>query len=89
MGLNDKFILTGSVTPSSIKNFKSSNTEQKKHSGSGRIIQVQMYPMTFYEKHKTEISISISELLNGKQLENGLLSKLTVYDIANEIVQGG
>lgn len=74
------FILTGST----------SKIEETKHTGTGRISTMKMYPMSLYEFLESNGSVSLMDLFDGKdQLEKGYISNLTIDDIIFAACRGG
>lgn len=74
------FILTGST----------SKIEETKHTGTGRISTMKMYPMSLYESLESNGSVSLMDLFDGKdQLEKGCISNLTIDDIIFAACRGG
>lgn len=74
------FILTGST----------SKIEETKHTGTGRISTMKMYPMSLYESLESNGFVSLMDLFDGKdQLEKGCISNLTIDDIIFAACRGG
>ncbi len=74
------FILTGST----------SKIEETKHTGTGRISTMKMYPMSLYESLESNGSVSLMDLFDGKdQLEKGCITNLTIDDIIFAACRGG
>lgn len=74
------FILTGST----------SKIEETKHTGTGRISTMKMYPMSLYESLESNGSVSLMNLFDGKdQIEKGCISNLTIDDIIFAACRGG
>lgn len=74
------FILTGST----------SKIEETKHTGTGRISTMKMYPMSLYESLESNGSVSLMDLFDGKdQIEKGCISNLTIDDIIFAACRGG
>jgi predicted AAA+ superfamily ATPase len=78
--LYGSFILTGSTTPPSIDNL---------HPGTGRIIALDMKPMSLYESKDSNGLISLTNILEGNLDINGIKSTLTIKDYAFLICCGG
>jgi uncharacterized protein len=74
-----RFLLTGSATP----------TSAPTHSGAGRIVQLRMRPMSLAERALATPTVSVRELLTGRQpaVEGG--ATLSLVDYAEEIVRSG
>lgn len=75
-----QFILTGSVVP---------NDDGIRHSGTGRIGKLQMYPMSLYESKDSNGHISLEALLQGNAVVDGITSELTIEKLALVICRGG
>lgn len=74
------FILTGST---------SKNVEVK-HTGTGRISELKMYPMSLYESKESNGKVSLIELFDKKEkLENGCISDLTIENLIFAACRGG
>lgn len=73
------FILTGSATPS----------DAPTHSGAGRIATLQMRPMSLAERQIGEPTVSLSELLSGKQSDLKGHSACSLANYVDEIVRTG
>lgn len=78
-GLKGQYILTGSASP--IKN-------RPKHTGTGRIINILMRPMSLYESRDSIGSVSLQELFE-KKIDISGVSKLSLEDIALLCAKGG
>lgn len=79
---NDKgqFILTGST----------SKKVETRHTGTGRISKLKMYPMSLYESEESNGSVSLIDLFNGKEdLKDGCMSDMTIDDIIFAACRGG
>lgn len=79
LGENGLYILTGS----------SSQDVPKAHTGTLRISQLKMYPMSLYESEESNGSVSLLELFNHPQNFNGCVSDLGIDDIIFAICRGG
>ena len=77
-----QFILTGSVTDKTL-----SGDENRKHTGTGRIIRKLMRPMSLYESGESNGSVSLMNLKNG--IFETSTSNLTIDDYAFLICRGG
>ncbi len=74
------FILTGST----------SKIEETKHTGTGRISTLKMYPMSLFESLESNGSISLIDLFDGKEtLNNGCVSDLKIDDLIFAACRGG
>lgn len=76
--LKGQYILTGSARPSE---------DTVMHTGTGRISRLLMRPMSLYESGDSDGSVSIKDIVNGKDI-NGV-SKLDFDGIINVILRGG
>ena len=77
------FILTGSTVIEDER-------EEIKHTGTGRISPMSMYPMTLYESKESNGLISISELFNNPNLDiDGINSSLTIENLIEAACRGG
>lgn len=75
------FILTGS---------NSVDKNQIKHSGTGRIATLQMYPMSLYESKESNGTISLSELFYNSNYDiDGKKSNLTIEQLIFAACRGG
>lgn len=75
-----QFILTGSAVP---------NDDGIRHSGTGRIGKLQMYPMSLYESKDSNGKVSLESLFHGKAIVDGITSDLTIENLAFVICRGG
>jgi len=75
----NQFLLTGSAAP----------TNPPTHSGAGRIVRVQMWPLSLAERHLETPTVSLRDLLTGekKSVEGETKTELRVY--TDEIVSSG
>ncbi len=80
-GLFNQFILTGSSVP--VKMDKDS------HSGTGRIVSLQMRTMSLYESSDSNGEISLLDLFNDKSYNKTAKSDLSFKDIRYLICRGG
>ena len=78
-GLNGQYILTGS----------SSKDIQTPHTGTLRISQLQMYPMSLYESEESNGAVSLTELFENPESFEGCESLLSVDDLIFAICRGG
>ena len=78
--LDGQFILTGSAVPS--------DPRLEKHSGTGRIAQITMRPMSLWESGDSTGTVSLRDLFNGNQDIAGI-SEYDINDIAYFICRGG
>lgn len=74
-----QYILTGSSTP---------NHKGIMHSGAGRIARIRMRPMSLYEAGKSDGSVSLKDLCDGK-LSPHLTGEVNIMDLIDYIVRGG
>lgn len=74
-----QFILTGSAVPSA---------DEHRHSGTGRIAKLRMRPMTLWESHESNGSVSISDLFNSAP-DIAAQSELTIEQLAYALCRGG
>ena len=81
--IKGNFILTGSTSLP-----KKTEKEKIKHSGTGRICTIKMYPMSLYESGDSTGRASLTAMLNNTQ-ENVNNGNIEVSDIAELIVRGG
>ena len=74
------FILTGST----------SKVVETKHTGTGRISELKMYPMSLFESKESNGTVSLMELFDGvNKLENGCVSTLSIDDLIFAACRGG
>ena len=74
------FILTGST----------SKSVETKHTGTGRISELKMYPMSLYESKESNGTVSLIDLFDGKnKLENGCVSDLSIDGLVFAACRGG
>lgn len=78
-GLKGQYILTGSA---------SSSENKPKHTGTGRIVNILMRPMSLYESKDSIGSVSLQELFD-KNVDISGVSKLALEDIAFLCAKGG
>lgn len=78
-----KFILTGSTSLE-----KEDNEEEVFHSGTGRIANLKMYPMSLYESGDSTGEVSITDMLK-KEVIPKYIGKVGLDEIANLIICGG
>ena len=76
---NGLYILTGST----------SKDVQKPHTGTLRISQLKMYPMSLYESGESNGSVSIMDLFNNPNSYDGCISDLTIDGLIFTICRGG
>lgn len=75
------YILTGSTVVDKTK---------IKHSGTGRIEKLKMYPMSLYESGESNGRISLSELFDNPKMDiDGIQSELTVQQLIFATCRGG
>lgn len=74
------FILTGST----------SQKVDTKHTGTGRISRMKMYPMSLFESKESNGTVSLKELFDGKEtLDNGCISDLSIESLIFAACRGG
>ncbi|MBQ7152847.1 MAG: ATP-binding protein [Clostridia bacterium] len=78
-GLNGQYILTGS----------SSRDVKTAHTGTMRISQLQMYPMSLYESEESNGTVSLSALFNAPDGFDGCKSDLEIEELIFAICRGG
>lgn len=77
--LKGQYILTGSTTP---------RVNKLKHTGTGRICKVVMYPFTFEESSDSTKEVSLKNLFEEQKNISGVTNK-TLEDIAYLCMRGG
>lgn len=77
------FILTGSTALLDKK-----EKSKIKHTGTGRIIKINMFPMTTLELGKSLDYISLMDMYEGKEI-NKLVDPFDIYEITRLIINGG
>ncbi len=77
-GLKGQYILTGSARPAE---------DSVMHSGTGRISKLLMRPMSLYESGESDGSVSLNDIINGKDIAG--VSTLGFDDIINAMMRGG
>ena len=81
--LKGQFILTGSTVIDD-------KDHEVQHSGTGRISPMNMYPMSLYESHESNGSISLARLFNERDYDiDGITSALSVEDLIFAACRGG
>ena len=78
--IEGQFILTGSSVPA--------NMDAVTHTGTGRYTRMIMRPMTLFESHESNGSVSLKDLFDGKKDINGI-NELSLEDIAYLCCRGG
>lgn len=78
-GLNGQYILTGST----------SQLPDTPHTGTLRISQILMYPMSLYESEESNGEVSLMDLFNKPDDFDGCESKLTIDELIFAICRGG
>lgn len=78
-GLKGQYILTGSASP---------REDKPKHTGTGRIVNILMRPMSLYESKDSNGTVSLQELFDN-EVEISGVSKLALEDIAFLCAKGG
>ena len=80
-GLPGQYILTGSNTV---------DKAQIRHTGTGRITRMKMYPMSLWESQESSGEVSIRELFDNPKLDiDGVSSKLDVQELIRTACRGG
>lgn len=80
-GVPGQYILTGSNTVDKAK---------IRHTGTGRITRIKMYPMSLWESLESSGEISIHELFNNPDCDiDGASSKLNIPDLIHVACRGG
>jgi uncharacterized protein len=74
-----RFLLTGSATPDG----------PATHSGAGRIVRLRMRPLAFCERGLSDPTVSLSELLAGRQPSLDGRSDVDLEGYVDEILAGG
>lgn len=77
------FILTGSTAL-----LDKEEKSKIKHTGTGRIIKINMFPMTTLELGKSLDYISLMDMYEGKEI-NKLVDPFDIYEITRLIINGG
>ena len=78
--LDGQFILTGSAVPSDPK--------QENHSGTGRIAQITMRPMSLWESGDSSGKVSLEQLCRGK-LTPAMTGEVDLKKLIELIIRGG
>ena len=80
-GVPGQYILTGSNTV---------DKAQIRHTGTGRITRMKMYPMSLWESQESSGEVSIRELFDNPKLDiDGISSKLDVQELIRTACRGG
>lgn len=80
-GAPGQYILTGSNTV---------DKEKIRHTGTGRITRMKMYPMSLWESKDSSGEVSIHELFNNPKYDiDGATSKLDIPDLIQVACRGG
>lgn len=80
-GVPGQYILTGSNTV---------DKAQIRHTGTGRITRMKMYPMSLWESQESSGEVSIRELFDNPKLDiDGVSSKLDVQELIRTACRGG
>ena len=80
-GIPGQYILTGSNTV---------DKAQIKHTGTGRITRMKMYPMSLWESKDSSGEVSIHELFNNSAYDiDGATSKLSIPELIRVACRGG
>lgn len=78
-GVNGQYILTGST----------SQTVNTPHTGTLRISQLLMYPMSLYESEESNGAVSLAELFDNPDSFDGCISELSIDGLIFAICRGG
>ena len=81
-----QFILTGSVSPDWQK--EADESQKIRHTGTGRISEMMMRPMSLWESGESDGTVSIKSLFDG-QSDVAAESRITLEDLAYAICRGG
>lgn len=76
---NGQFILTGSATPH----------DSPTHTGAGRLVRIRMRPLAFGERGLIDPTLSLRDLLDGKEPKADGRSGLALENYVNELLQSG
>lgn len=77
------FILTGSTAL-----LDKEEKNKIKHSGTGRIIKIKMFPMSAFELGKSLDYISLMDMYEGKEI-NKMVDSFDIYELSGLILNGG
>ena len=77
-GLKGQYILTGSARPTE---------DSIMHTGTGRITKLLMRPMSLYESGESNGSVSLNDIINGKDISG--VSPLDFDGLINAMIRGG
>lgn len=77
------FILTGSTAL-----LDKEEKSKIKHSGTGRIIKIKMFPMSTFELGKSLDYISLMDMYEGKEI-NKMVNSFDIYELTKLILNGG
>lgn len=77
-GLKGQYILTGSARP---------QEDSVMHTGTGRITKLLMRPMSLYESLESNGSVSLNDIINGKDISG--ISKIDFDGLINAMIRGG
>ncbi len=80
-----QYILTGSVV---VDDDEKAPEERREHTGTGRISQLRMRPMSLFESGESNGTVSLRSLFDGTA-EVESVRTLTIEDIAYDICRGG
>ncbi len=83
-----QFILTGSTVIDEKRN--NGEEQQRLHTGTGRISQMTMYPMSLYESGESSGEISLKALFDDKTTDiDGIISNLSIEQLIFAACRGG
>ena len=77
-GLKGQYILTGSARQ---------EEDSVMHTGTGRITKLLMRPMSLYESLESNGSVSLNDIINGKDISG--ISKIDFDGLINAMIRGG
>ena len=80
--------------PDSVGGYYLTGSASKKidtpHTGTGRITEITMYPMTLWETGESEGSISLMQIIEDENYDfDGVVSKITLEDLFFAVCRGG
>lgn len=79
-GLPGQFILTGSAVE---------DRNKIVHTGTGRIMKIDMHTMSLFESAESNGTVSLSEILSNGSKTDGSMSDLTIPDLIHAACRGG
>lgn len=80
--------------PEAVGEFYLTGSSSKKidtpHTGTGRITEIEMYPMTLYEMGESTGTVSISEIISNQAYDiDGALNPITLEELFYSVCRGG